>query len=182
MLYYLQCLFPLGRNLLTMHPRLPNHAGHLFRRHLIHIPPLSLSGLPLLSRRGPGSHPVPAHPWARARVLLEKSGRRYVDYLQIFPHILLWAPLEEGMHRARPANDHRDGCSARDYKISRRTGVTGVTGPRANMCRFPRMHTEIRTQRLEGTELHCAFIRLWCRQISSLERAFKNRKETGWPC
>lgn len=63
-------------------------------------------------------------------------------------------PLEEGMQRARPANDHRGGCSAEDYEIKGRTGVTGVTGPSVNACSRSRIH---KMQGRKDTEVHCAF-------------------------
>lgn len=92
------------------------------------------------------------------------------------PTYPLRAPLEEGMQRTRPANDHRGCCSAKDYEI-RGGGEWGYKGhsPMWTMCSFPHIHT----WRVEGTEVHCAFIRLWCRQISSLEWGPK-RQEREW--
>lgn len=49
-----------------------------------------------------------------------------MDYLHLFPDIPPSAPLREGMRRARPANDHRGCCSAKDYQIRGRSGVLKV--------------------------------------------------------
>lgn len=62
------------------------------------------------------------------------------------------------MHCARPANDHRGCCSAKDYEIKGRAGVIRVTGPRGEHVRFS-MYS-LHTWWVEDTELHCAFIRI----------------------
>lgn len=80
------------------------------------------------------------------------------------------------MQRVRPANDHRGCCSAKDYEIRGRTGVIKVTGPCGTCAVF---HVYMHARRVEDTEVHCAFIRLRCRQISSLERGLK-KQEREW--
>lgn len=57
------------------------------------------------------------------------------------------------MQRARPANDHRGGCSAEDYEIKGRTGVTGVTGPSVNACSRSRIH-KCRVERIQRCIVH----------------------------
>lgn len=72
----------------------------------------------------------------------------------------LGPPLEEGMRRTRPANDHRGGCSVKDYEIRSREGAGwGVerSQPDVDHVKVP---TYRRTCRVEGTEVHCAFMRL----------------------
>lgn len=122
----------------------------------------------------PSSPPISTGPGHIRRIQLQILAGD-VAYLQIFPHI----PSERRWRKV---------CNARDLpmiteaavplKITRlEGGEWGYKGhnPMWTMCSFPHIHT----CRVEGTEVHCAFIRLWCRQISSLEWGPK-RQEREW--
>lgn len=132
MLLFLKCLFPLGCGLpAELHVGYAahsagvsslQHTGHLLG-HLLLLkwPCFTFPQKAMFSP--PSSPPISTGPGHIRKNPAANISRRCGLPADI-PTYPLRAPLEEGMQRTRPANDHRGCCSAKDYEI--RGGGSGV--------------------------------------------------------
>lgn len=138
--------------------RLLKHTGHLLGQHL--------------SVKWSCFHPPPCPPIntqpGRIRKIWLQILAGDVDYLQIFPHV---SQSTAGGRYAMITE------AAVPLRMTWLGGGVGLWRSKPNVDHVLFSHTHI--WMVEDTGLHCAFIRLWCRQISSLEGWIK-RQEGDW--